>query len=177
VLVKTYMCLNSGLENWLKGLLLKILIVFYSKTGNARWVAQTVAGLIGADVHEVFENRRSRVLSLLSNKFNDVQDKATKITSNSQSAPEYDLIIVGTPVWASRPTPTIINYLLKNDLSGKKVAVFFTQGNSKPQAIEETKALMPNSNYLGEIALVNPLDNKEECEKQITTWCKTLIAT
>ncbi len=131
---------------------------------------------IGADIHEVFENRRTRILSLLSNKFNDAQDKSTKITSNRQSTDEYDLIIVGTPVWASRPTPTIINYLQKNDLSGKKVAVFFTQGNSKPQAIEETKALMPNSNYLGEISLVNPLTNKEECRKQITAWCKTLLA-
>ncbi len=136
-----------------------------------------MAVLIGADIHEVFENRRSRILSLLSNKFNDDQDKSTKTTSNRQSTDEYDLIIVGTPVWASRPTPTIINYLQKNDLSGKKVAVFFTQGNSAPQAIEETKALMPNSNYLGEIALVNPLTNKEECKKQVTAWCKTLLAT
>ncbi len=155
---------------------MKNLIVFYSKTGNARWVAQTIAFQIGADVHEVFENRRSRIFSLLSNRLKEAID-TTKIPSSEQSAAEYDLIIIGTPVWASRPTPTIINYLQKNDLSGKKVAVFFTQGNSKPQAIEETKALMPNSNYLGELALVNPLANKEECKKQIMTWCKTLVAT
>ena len=97
---------------------MKSLVVFYSKSGKARWVAQTVATQIGAGVYEVFENR-------------------------------------------------------KNNLLGKKVAVFFTQGNKKPQAIDETKALMPNCNYLGELALVTPLANKEECKKQIIFWCKT----
>ena len=153
---------------------MKGLVVFYSKTGNARWVAQIIATQDGGDICEVFENRRSRILDLLKTELNSVRGKEAKLKSTRRSLADYDLIIVGTPVWANRPTPAIIKYLQKNNLTGKNVAVFFTQGNKKPQAIEETKALMPKSNYLGELAVVNPLANKDESEKQIIEWCKKL---
>ena len=143
---------------------MKILVVYYSLGGNARWVAQTIAANVNADIEEIDLKRRTRLLGFLG-------------VSSAKNPADYDLIIVGTPVWSGKPTPAITAFLEKNDLSAKKVAVFFTQGNKKPQAIEETKALMPNSIYLGELALVTPLDNKEECEKQIVAWCKRLTAT
>jgi flavodoxin len=143
---------------------LKILVVYYSLGGNARWVAQTIAANVNADIEEVDLKRSTRLLGFLG------------ISSAKKSFDDYDLIIVGTPVWSGKPTPAITAFLEKNDLSAKKVAVFFTQGNKKLQAIEETKALMPNSIYLGELALVTPLANKEESEKQIVAWCKRLTA-
>jgi hypothetical protein len=60
--------------------------------------------------------------------------------------------------------------------SGKKVAVFFTQGGEKPQAIDRTKALMPNSDIVGELSLPEPIKNKEASEKKIIEWCQTFRA-
>ena len=80
--------------------------------------------------------------------------KETKIGPTAKSPADYDLIIVGTPVWAGRPTPAICTYLKKNDFSGKKIAIFLTQGGKKPQvkAIDQTKALIFNSNFVGELS-------------------------
>jgi flavodoxin len=156
---------------------LKSLVVYYTRTGNARFVAETIAAEIGADVEEVIDlKKRSGTLSFLSGGFDARRGKETEIAPTKKSPADYDLIIVGTPVWAGRAAPAITTYLKKNDLSGKKVAVFFTQGGKKPQGIDQTKALMPNSECIGELSLVNPLYNKEESEKQITAWCKTLTA-
>jgi hypothetical protein len=58
-------------------------------------------------------------------------------------------------------------------LSGKKVAVFFSDTNLG-QAIEKTKALMPKSTFVGELALSKPIENKEETKKKTTEWCNTL---
>ena len=102
--------------------------------------------------------------------------KETEIAPTTKSPADYDLIVVGTPVWAGRPTPAIITYLKKNSLAGKKVALFFTQGGKKPSAIDQTKALIPNSEISGVLSLVNPLTDKVESEKQIVEWCKTLTA-
>jgi flavodoxin len=156
---------------------LKSLIVYYTRTGNARFVAETIAAEVGADIEEVIDQKKRRgILGYLSGGKDAKQGKETEIAPTQKSPAEYDLMIVGTPVWAGRPTPAITTYLKKNSLSGKKVAVFFTQGGKNPQGIEQTKALMPNSNYLGELSIINPLANKEESEKQISAWCKTLTA-
>lgn len=156
---------------------MKSLVVYYTRTGNARFVAETIAAEIGADVEEVVDlKKRSGILGYLSGGKAAMQGKETEIAPTKKSPADYDLIIVGTPIWAGRLAPAITTYLKKNDLSGKKVAVFFSQGGKKPQGIEQTKALMPNSDCVGELSIVNPLGNKEETEKQITTWCKTLTA-
>ena len=155
---------------------LKSLVVYYTRTGNARFVAETIAAEIGSDVEEVIDmKKRSGVLGYLSGGKDARQGKETQIAPSTKSPADYDLIIVGTPIWAARPTPAVTTYLKKNNFSGKKVAVFFTQGGKKPQGIEKIKALMSNSEYIAELTLVSPLKSKEESEKQIIEWCKTLI--
>ncbi|MCL4430338.1 MAG: flavodoxin [Chloroflexi bacterium] len=155
---------------------MKSLVVYYSRTGNARFVAQTIAAEIGADVEEVIDlKKRSGILGYLSGGSDARRGRETEIAPTKKSPANYELIIIGSPVWAGRPTPAITTYLKKNDLSGKKVAVFFAQGGTKPRAIDQTKALMPNSECIGELSIVNALRSKEESEKQISDWCKTLI--
>ena len=125
---------------------LKSLVVYYTRTGNSRFVAETIAAEIGADVEEVIDmKKRSGVFGYLSGGKDARQGKETQIAPTKKFLADYDLIIVGTPIWAGRTTPAITTYLKKNNLSGKKVAVFFTQGGKKPQGIEQIKALMPNS--------------------------------
>ncbi len=104
------------------------------------------------------------------------QGKETKISPTTKIPSDYELVIFGTPVWAGKPSPAINTYLKKNNLSGKKVAAFFTKGQGKSQAVEETKMLVPNSTWVGELLIINPLKNKENAEKQILEWCKTIVA-
>ena len=152
---------------------MKSLVVFYSRTGNARFVAQTIAALIGADTEEIVDlKKRGGALGFLSGGSDARRGKETEIESPKRSAADYDFIIVGTPIWAGRPTPAITTYLKKTDLLGKKVSFFFVQGGKKPQGIEETKALIPNSNYMGELVLIDALKSKEDSERRITEWCK-----
>jgi hypothetical protein len=43
------------------------------------------------------------------------------------------------------------------------------------QAVEKTKALMPNSTFVGELALnEKTFENKEEAKKKIAEWGNTL---
>jgi len=45
---------------------LKSLVVYYSRTGNARFVAETIAAEVGADVEEVLDlKKRSGPLGFL----------------------------------------------------------------------------------------------------------------
>lgn len=154
---------------------MKSLVVYYTRTGNARFAAETIAAEIGADVEEIVDMKnRSGKLAYLTSGSDARRGKETEISSTKKSPADYDLLIVGTPVWASRPAPAVTTYLKKNNLAGKKVALFFTQGGKKPSAIDQTKALIPNSECVGVLTLIEPLKSKADSEKQIVEWCKTL---
>jgi flavodoxin len=153
---------------------MKTLLVYYTRTGNSKFAAETVAAEVGADVEEVVDlkNRKGR-LAFLSAGRDAMQGKLTEIAETKRNPLDYDLIVIVQPVWAGSPTPAIRTYLKKTDLSGKKVALFFTDASDK--AVEKTKAIMPNSTFVGELTLpAKEFENREEAQKKIGEWCRTL---
>jgi flavodoxin len=154
---------------------MKTLVIYYTRTGNAKFVAETIAAELGADIEEVIDlkNRQGK-LAFISAGRDAMRGKETEIAQTKKTVTDYDLIIIGQPIWAGNPTPAIRTYLKKNDLSGRKVALFFSDSNLG-QAVEKTKALMPNSTFVGELALsAKAFDNREEAKKKISEWCNTL---
>ncbi len=153
---------------------MKTLVVYYTRTGNSKFAAETIAAELGADIEEVVDlkNRQGK-LAYMSCGRDAMNGKETEIAETKRNPADYDLIVIAQPVWAWSPTPAIRTYLSRNNLSGKKVALFFGGENLK-QAVEKTKALAPNSTFVGELAVEEPLKNKEEATKKITEWCNTL---
>jgi flavodoxin len=157
---------------------MKALVVYYTRTGNTKFAAETIAAELGADIEEVIDmkNRQGR-LAFMSAGRDAMSGKETEIAHPKRNPTDYDLIVIAQPVWAGSPTPAIRTYLNKNDLSGKKVAVFFSDTNLG-KAVEKTKALMPNSTFVSELALPSKaLETKKEAEKKIVEWCDTLKTT
>jgi flavodoxin len=153
---------------------MKTLVVYYTRTGNSKFAAETVAAELGADVEEVVDlkNRKGRFAFLPAGR-DAMQGKLTEIAERKRNPLDYDLIVIVQPVWAGSPTPAIRTYLKKNDLSGKKVALFFSDASDK--AVEKTKAIMPNSTFVGELALpAKEFENREEAQKKIGEWCSTI---
>ncbi len=156
---------------------MKGLVVYYSLSGNTKFAAETIAAELGADIEEVVDlKKRQGKLAFLSNGRDAGQGKETEIAPIKRSPADYDLIVVGTPIWNKSPTPAIKTYLTKTDLSGKKVGLFFSDSSfGLEQAIGKTKALVPNSVILGELSLpAKSFGNKEEVKEKIAAWCKTL---
>ena len=154
---------------------MKTLVVYYTRTGNSKFAAETIAAELGADIEEVIDlkNRQGKHAFLSAGR-DAMSGKQTEIAQTKRAPTDYDLLIIAQPVWAGNPTPTIRTYLNNNDLSGKKVAIFFSDTNLG-KAVEKTKALMSNSTFVGEFALpAKALENKEETKKKIAEWCDKL---
>jgi flavodoxin len=154
---------------------MKTLVVYYTRTGNSKFAAETIAAELGADTEEVIDlkNRQGK-LAFISAGRDAMSGKETEIAQTKRTPIDYDLIVIAQPVWAGSLTPAIRTYLNKNDLSGKKVALFFSDVGLR-QAVEKTKALMPNSTFVGELTLpAKGFENKEETKNKIAEWCNTL---
>jgi flavodoxin len=153
----------------------KSLVVYYTRTGTAKFVAETIAAELGSDIEEIVDlKKRGGKLGYISAGRDSMSEKLTKIAPAKRVPADYDLIVIGTPIWAWRPTPAIRTYVKLNELSGKKVALFFTMDSNLKQAVEKTKALLPNVKFVGELALPKALENKEDTAKKIAQWCSAI---
>lgn len=153
---------------------MKSLVVYYSRTGNTKFVAEEIAAELGADLEEIVDLKsRDGKMGWLSASRDATGNRQTNISETKRNPADYDLIVIGTPVWAWSPSAAIRTYIAKHDLSGKNVALFFTLDNSPRGVVEKTKKLIPNSQIVGELVLVKPSSDKDETKKKIYDWCAT----
>jgi flavodoxin len=157
---------------------MKSLVVYYSRTGKTRFVAETIAAQLGSDIEEIVDlKRREGKMGWMSATRDASSGKETQIAPPKKISQNYDLLVIGTPVWAFNTTPAIRTYLNNNDLSGKKVALFFTFGIRLGQTVEKTKCLMPNTLFENELAVITSTQNDEEIKKKVAAWCNNLKLT
>jgi len=111
---------------------MKILIVFYSYSGNTRTVARALAEFLGQkgavdtiDLKPLDES--DSFLGQCSRAFRHMR---ARIQDANFDLAGYDLICVGTPVWAFGPAPAINTYLDKcQGVTGKRLVLFTTYGS------------------------------------------------
>ncbi|HVQ01183.1 MAG TPA: flavodoxin family protein [Candidatus Thermoplasmatota archaeon] len=108
---------------------MKIGIVYYSRTGNTKQVAQTLETKLkeknaDVDLIEIEHVKRPGFFTAggAASKQRELPMKNTDFDLG-----KYDLIIAGTPTWAGNPSPFITYFMKKAvNIKGKKVAVFAT---------------------------------------------------
>jgi hypothetical protein len=69
---------------------------------------------------------------------------------------QYEKIFIGSPIWASRPTPAINSFIYANNFEGKNIVPFFTMGgNNSNKALENitTKIEKGQGRMIGSFAV------------------------
>lgn len=127
----------------------KPLIVYYSRSGNTRRVAEHIRALTGADMVELLpvqpypEDYRATTeqakRELESGFLPPLQTKIANLDA-------YGTIFVGSPNWWGSVASPVRTFLSEYDLSGKKVALFMTHGGSAlGRSMEDVRALCPGA--------------------------------
>lgn len=129
----------------------KVLVVYFSCTGNTAQIASYIAEIKNADLIEIepqkpytsddlskSENSRAYIEQHSQN--NDVKIKPLKI-----SLADYDTVYIGYPIWYNKAPRAVCTFLQENDLSSKTVIAFCTSNESSiDNSVDELKALQPN---------------------------------
>lgn len=135
---------------------MKRLIVFYSRTGNTKQVAQALAKSLKADLDEVKDLKdRSGFLGYFIAGYDAFRKKVTEITSKKDPS-KYDLILIGTPVWGGMVIPALRTYLEKNKdkIKNKKFAFFCTMGGSGAEKDFNNLSVLINKKPLATLAIL-----------------------
>lgn len=110
----------------------RTLVVFYSRTGTTRIVGEIIAQKLGADVEEIKDTMdRGGVGGYLRSGRDAMKRNLTKLEPVVKKPSDYDLVIIGTPIWGWNMSVPIRTYLTeqKNNIQNK-VAFFCTMGGS-----------------------------------------------
>jgi len=131
-------------------ILMKILVTYYSRTGTTKVVGEYLARELGADIDEIVD-LKERLGSV--NYMRAARDakgmKATEIQCEKNPA-DYDLVIIGTPIWWNNLPPAPRTYLSSHSLKGKKVAFFITsQGEDRENVFNQLREMTPDSDIIG----------------------------
>ena len=114
----------------------KILIAYYSYSGNTKEVAEAIYEKIGGDLFEIKTEGsypdEYRPMTVQAKK--EIQDGyRPKLTTGVADISQYDVVFIGSPNWWGTITPQVSSFLENYDLSGKTVVPFITHGGGGVQ--------------------------------------------
>jgi len=108
---------------------MKTLVVYYSRTGTTKKVGEEIAKKLKADAEELFDTaNRSGIWGWLTAGRDGMKRRLTKIRRPEKNPGEYDLVIIGTPIWAGNISAPTRTYLSAFKGKFQKVAFFCTMG-------------------------------------------------
>ena len=115
----------------------KILVAYFSASGETAKLAKTIAGVVDGDLFEIVPEVPYTAADL------DWMDKGSRSTeemNNDNSRPviaskladmaQYDTVFVGFPIWWYQAPRIIETFLESYDFAGKTVIPFATSGSS-----------------------------------------------
>jgi hypothetical protein len=107
------------------------LVVYFSRSGTTRRVAETLAGALEADLEGIRELRSRRGwLGYLRSARDARQRRWVPIEALERDPSRYDLVILGTPVWYWSLSAPVRSFLASQSRRLAKVAFFVTEGGS-----------------------------------------------
>jgi len=117
----------------------KILVVYYSRTGNTERVAKDLASRLGADSEKIIDtNKRTGFFGFMTSGKESVQKTPAHIRPMKSDFSAYDLVLIGTPVWAGDISSPVRAMLMEHKGSFKDIAVFATSGGDDPKNVLKT---------------------------------------
>lgn len=114
----------------------KILVAYYSYSGNTKTVAEAIHQKVGGDIFEIKTEGTypDAYRPMTEQAKKEIQDGyRPKLTTSVANIAQYDVVFLGSPNWWGTITPQVSSFIETYSLSGKKVIPFITHGGGGVQ--------------------------------------------
>lgn len=114
----------------------RILVVYYSRSGNTRRVARAIATALEADIEELADPMERQGAWGYSRCFVEALfHRPVRLQAPTHDPGAYDLVIVGTPVWVGRPSSVVRTFLERYRSRLPRIAFFLTHGGTARERV------------------------------------------
>jgi flavodoxin len=154
----------------------KTLVVYYSLTGNTARVAHDIAKRTGADIESLRDREHGAgFFRYIKDCFDALRNKTARITPLSRDPADYDLTVIGTPVWVGRMTPAVRAYLQQTRGRFGRVAFFVTSGNTDVARVRPTLEAAAQTQAIASVGFSGPeLKDESVYESKLATFLNDL---
>jgi flavodoxin len=154
----------------------KVLIIYYSRSGNTREIARQIHEIVGGDIMEL------ETVNPYPEEYNAVTKQAKEELNSGYKPPlktkvkniaAYDVIFVGSPNWWSTIASPIRTFLSEYDLSGKTIAPFITHAGSRlGRSAADISTLCSKSTILDGLAIWGK--DVKTAQNEVLAWLRKL---
>ena len=157
----------------------KVLIVYFSNSGNTHRLTGMIESEIEADVLRLIPADPYEWETLFERAQDELNDGIRPELTNLPEADviaQYDTILVGFPIWWYDLPMPMWTFLEAYDLSGKTIIPYFTHNGSSSGAgsLNTIKELCPNSTVKSDDALSISGNSVEGSESKVKDWLKEI---
>ena len=158
---------------------MKKLVIYYSYEGNTKFIAEAMASAIDADLLELKPQKDLTTKGFMKYVWGGrqvVTKQIPELLPFDKNPDVYDVIFIGTPVWAFTFAPAIRSFLALTGLKNKKIALFCCHSGAIGKTFVDMKASLEGNQIIGEIDFVDPL-RKGAAEKsnRAKEWAKKIL--
>ncbi len=137
----------------------KSLVIYYSRSGNTKQIADYIGEKTGSDVI------RLETVKTYPSDYDEMLDYAQEEQRNGErpeiknkniNTKDYDTIFLGYPIWWGDIATPVYTFLDEYNLSGKKIAPFVTSGSSGLSGTpSDIKREEPNAEILDAMSITS----------------------
>jgi flavodoxin len=107
----------------------RTLVVYYSRTGTTRSVARAIQEELGCEIERITDTKhRGGVLGWMRSAVDAILHRPAALRAMSTDPADYELVILGSPVWNASVSAPVRTYLEENGDRIRRVAFFCTFG-------------------------------------------------
>ena len=173
---------------------MKTLVVFYSRTGTTRRLAEVIAAELSAgakasagagasadatasvDIEEIVDKKsRKGALGAMIGGWDATFRRAADIAEPEHNPAGYDLVVIGTPVWAWTMTPAVRAYLERQKGRLPQVALFALAASSGADKTVAAMAKLAGKKPRATLALTRGRGLGDEMLEQARRFAAGLI--
>jgi len=167
----------------------KTLVVWYSNSGTTALLAERIARELGADLEAIEETKpRPKLLidgqtspeggrAMPAASFAAMLGLGSPICDCRMDPSQYDLVVVGTPVWVRALTPPVRSYLKRHGKSLSRVAFFCTGGEPDKARVFGQMRRLARKDPVATLAVKSDDARSDACGDAVAQFVAQLKAT
>ena len=154
----------------------KILLAYFSHSGNTRTIAVLIHNMVGGDIFEIvpvdsYPSDHDKVVEQTLQELSEYH--IPKLTSKLGNMESYDLIFIGYPNWWGTIPLPVESFLSEYDLSGKTIIPFCThEGSGMGRSLSDIKNLLMESFILDGFSVRG--SNAKNTKTEISDWLQKI---
>jgi flavodoxin len=152
----------------------KILVVYYSRTGNTRAMAEVIHATVGGDIVEIKTvNPYPAEYRATTKQAKEELESGYKppLVTKIDSMASYEMVFVGSPCWWGTISTPVISFLSEYDMSGKTLVPFMThKGSGLGRTMAHVRSLCPKATVKEGLAIRD--GEVDSSHDQIATWLR-----